>query len=173
MITIDIVTPYGLSEVQQQSVKSKISKIIERVLKEHIQNDIYGVYTPKVNGWKVRGKNGKLRTGTYQRRGDLINGVTTVYNFDDTFTITSNAIPSFSIRGNSISKNVGSELELLESGRLGILNYAWKTPPFSTGRFERPAVTNSEDEVKTSAEIHNEIKKSIEAIQGIVEVNIK
>lgn len=173
MITIDIVVPDDISEVQNQSIKSKISKIIEKVLKEHIQNDIYGVYTPKVNGWKVRGKNGKLRTGTYQRRGVLLDGITTVYNSDDTFTITSNAVPSFSIRGNRISTNIGSELELLESGNLGILNYAWHTSPFSTGKFERPAVANSEEEVKTSSIIQSEIEAAIKSVQNIVSIDIK
>lgn len=173
MITIDIVAPYELSEVQEQSVKNKISKIIERVLKEHIQNDIYNVYTPKVNGWKIRGKDGKLRTGTYQRRGVLLSGVTTVYNSNDTFTITSNAVPSFSIRGNRTSTSIGSELELLESGKLGILNYAWNTSPFSTGRFERPAVANSEEEVKTSTVIQNEIESAIKSVQDIISIDIK
>lgn len=114
------------------------------LLKKHIQEDIYNVYTPKPNAW-VNGT-------TYMRRHVLENNIvinTSNISGGAELFITSSAAASPSVvRGYSFKNRYnGAFLKLLESDNLGI----WKNG------FPRPAVTNTQREFDEG----NDIKEAI------------
>jgi hypothetical protein len=126
-------------------LKKDVFPVAKKIVKKHIQSDIYKAYTPTPNGW-VNGE-------TYKRRKLLPNTIEYIFVADDEMYITSNADASPSVvKGYSFqNRRPGAFLELLESGKMGI----WKKG------FPRPAISNAQKEIDNSTEITDAIQKGI------------
>lgn len=127
-------------------LKNDVAPVAKEILKKHIQSDIYGVYTPKPNGW-VNGQ-------TYQRRHILESNIverTSKTGRGATLLVSSYAPPSPPIiNGYAFTnKGGGSFLKMLEVGNMGF----WRK------NFPRPAVKNAQEEINNS----NEIKAAIQS----------
>lgn len=125
-----------------------IAPTAKKILRRHIEEDIYGVYTPKPNGW-VHGT-------TYKRRHVLERQITAIYSTQrsvHTLLVTSTAAPSPAIiKGWSFhNRRPGAFLQLLESGNMGI----WH------GGFARPAVSKTQQEYDNGILIPRLIQQSV------------
>ena len=121
-----------------------VAPYVEDILSEHIESDIYDVYTPKENGWV---------NGTYHRRHALTWNIASFIK-GDTLSTTSTAAPSASITG---ARTWGSEdgafFDLLASGNMGL----WR------GGFPRPAIPKAQAEVdKSITVIENLVQKGLD-----------
>jgi hypothetical protein len=137
-------------------LETDVAPVAEDILKRHIRDDIYGAYRPKTNGWVDEDGH----RATYERRNDLSNKVTSV--FEQTFTgttitVTSTEIPRHPVRKGfaktwwNHNRTTGSLLQLLESGNMGI----WR------GGFARPAVSNTQEAFETDRRINAAIKRGV------------
>ena len=124
----------------------EIAPVAEDIVRQHIQSDIYDVYTPIPNGW-VNGT-------TYKRRHVLDKSVYHSFISDDEIMITSNATASKSVvRGYSFhNRRPGSFLKLLETGRMGIWRHG----------FPRPAITKAQNEINKSSTIRHAIQSGLD-----------
>ena len=146
-------------EAARKILQKDVAKVGERILKEHIVDDIYGAYTPKKDGWVVGRVAGSSKVDwtrqTYQRRNDLPNSVMSILEADgQTLTITNDngkATPMPALYGSFHNRRPGSFLQLLESGNMGL----WR------GGFARPAVSNAQEEIDSSADIIAAIEQGI------------
>ena len=125
-----------------------IAPYVEDILSSHIESDIYGVYTPKPNGWV---------NGTYHRRHALTGGIQSVFD-GTTLSTTSVAAPSASVTGAATwGSRTGAFFDLLASGNMGL----WR------GGFARPAVDKAQAEVDGSMSVlENIFQKGLDAILG-------
>lgn len=125
-------------------LKKDVAPIAEKILRQHIEADIYGTYTPKLGAW--------VNGSTYQRRHVLENSVSSFID-GDVLTVTSTATASPSVvKGYSFSSEEdGAFLKLLEKGKMGI----WKNG------FPRPAVSNTQKDFKSNGELRAAIQKGI------------
>lgn len=125
-----------------------VAPVMEDIVKQHIRDDIYGVYTPIPNGW-VNGE-------TYQRRHVLEHSMYKELQGrnNDTVMVTSIASPSKSVvRGYSFhNRRPGMFLKLLEGPNMGI----WRNG------FPRPAISNAQKEIDNSKEIQSAIQNGID-----------
>lgn len=125
-----------------------IAPYVEDVLSAHIESDIYGVYTPKPNGWVH---------GTYHRRHALTGGIQSVFK-GDVLSTTSTAAPSPSVTGAATwGSSDGAFFDLLASGNMGL----WR------GGFPRPAIPKAQAEIDASMDILDRLfEKGLDAILG-------
>lgn len=139
------------SKKASEILQNDVAPVAENILKKHIKSDIYDVYTPKPNGW-VSGE-------TYKRRYVLEQSVTTIFQDKNTILVTStaNVSPSVLSGWSFHNRYPGAFLKLLEVGNMGIWN----------GGFPRPAVTNTQNEIDSSNEIKNAIRRGIKREIGI------
>lgn len=146
-------------EAAKKILQKDVAKVGKEILKEHIENDIYGAYTPKTNGWVIGREAGGSKVDwtrtTYKRRNDLPKSVIALMENDgQTLTITndnSKAVPRPALIGSFHNRRPGSFLQLLESGNMGL----WK------GGFARPAVSNAQREIDSSSDITLAIEQGI------------
>lgn len=141
----------AVSKAASTVLKNDVAPVAEDILVKHIKSDIYGVYTPKQNGWVTPGG-----TPTTYARRHVLEGAVTSYLIgnNDTLFVTSRATASQPIvKGYSFRNRYdGSFLKLLESGNMGI----WR------GGFPRPAVSNTQNEIDTSRKITSAIRQGIQ-----------
>lgn len=135
----------------KQILDKQVAPIAKRIVKEHIQTDIYDAYTPKENGWVLDGE-----PATYERRYSLLKRGTLYHTFikDDEILITNDvkAMPSI-VKGWSFRHRYpGAFLKLLEIGNMGI----WH------GGFPRPAISNAQKEIDKSSEIRKAIQRALD-----------
>lgn len=145
---------YGDWDELCNAAQEKLRTILDRevapaakeIVKKHIKNDIYDVYTPVPGGW-VNGT-------TYQRRHVLEDAMLHKFIHDDEILVTSNATASKSVvKGYSFhNRRPGSFLQLLESGRMGI----W------VKGFPRPAIGNAQKEIDRSSAIRDAIQSGLD-----------
>lgn len=136
----------GMNAVCKIILSEDVAPVATEILKRHIEQDIYGAYTPAENGW-VGGQ-------TYERRNSLLNSP-----FHKRFVgkneilITSSARPSPPVIKGSVFeyRQPGAFLEMIERGNMGI----WKKG------FPRPAVSNAQNEINNSSEILRVIEHGI------------
>lgn len=117
----------------QRILKQDVSPVVEDIVKQHIQTDIYDVYTPKAGAWLG---------GTYKRRHALEENIITLFPTPSISITTSTATASPSVvKGYSFrNRYPGAFLKLLESGNMGI----WKNG------FPRPVISNAQKNVDKS-----------------------
>ena len=125
-----------------------IAPYIEDILSAHIESDIYGVYSPKPNGWVH---------GTYHRRHALTGAIQSTFS-GGVLSTTSTAAPSPSITGaGTWGSAQGAFFDLLASGNMGL----WR------GGFARPAIPQAQAEVDASADVLDRLfEKGLDAILG-------
>lgn len=131
-----------------KAMEEYVAPFVEDVLSEHVESDIYDVYTPKENGWV---------NGTYHRRHALTWNIKSVVK-DGVMSTTSVAEPSRSITGAATwgSKD-GAFFDLLASGNMGL----WR------GGFPRPAIPKAQAEVDASiGTIETLLQRGLEYILG-------
>ena len=119
-------------------LRSDATPIAEQIVREHIESDIYGAYSPKAGGLF----GGIMYTEPYHRRHDLTSQVYAIYQGDDEILVTSYATGNVPVL-KSYSWNrgePGSFLKFIEEGSFGL----WKNG------FPRPAITNAQKEIDTS-----------------------
>lgn len=135
----------------KQILDKQVAPIAKRIVKKHIQTDIYDAYTPKEDGWVSGGKR-----ETYKRRYSLLKRGTLYHTFikDDEILVTNDvhAMPAI-VKGWSFRHRYpGAFLKLLEIGNMGI----WR------GGFPRPAISNAQKEIDKSSEIRKVIKRALD-----------
>lgn len=137
-IAKDISTLEKQIEADDDLIKSillnDIAPIVEDILLHHIQEDIYGAYSP------VR----------YERRYSLTRSIVTKLLDDNTILVTSNAQPNLPHHGWS-STGDGSFLHMLEVGNMGW----WKEG------FPRPAISNAQKEADNNPTIQAVINRRL------------
>ena len=133
-------------------MKEDVAPYVESVLKQHIKDDIYGVYQPKNGGW--------VRGSTYERRGELADKVVSLFPSEDELIVTSAENANDSVVPGYVFSNryEGSFLELLASGNMGI----WRNG------FSRPAVEIAQMDIDTSPDLDRIIAKGIKRVMGDV-----
>lgn len=129
-----------------------VAPVAEDILRKHIENDIYGAYTPKNGGWFA----GRLYDSPYGRRHVLEDSIRSEMENATSMMITSYATANQSlVPGYSFSNRYGGAfLQMLENGDMGI----WRKG------FPRPAVSNAQKEIDTSSQIQNAIKNGIKRV---------
>ena len=140
--------------VQQRCVTildKKVAPIAKEIVRKHIETDIYGVYTPKENGWVTTDG----EPTTYKRRYLLLKRGAIYHKFSkvDEIMITSNVTASPAVvKGWSFrNRYPGAFLKLLETGNMGI----WR------GGFPRPAIGNAQKEIDKSSQISRVIREEL------------
>ena len=125
-----------------------IAPYVEDVLSAHIESDIYGVYSPKPDGWVH---------GTYGRRHALTGGIQSVFK-GNVLSTTSVAAPSPSITGAATWGSAeGAFFDLLASGNMGL----WR------GGFARPAIPKAQAEIDGSMDVLDRLfEQGLNAILG-------
>ena len=135
-----------------------VAPVAEKILREHIQRDIYDAYTP-VSGGRFAGR---VFDGPYARRHVLERNVVSELTRPYELFITSTASPNrpllkgFRVYG---GKN-GGFLELLETGDMGI----WRRG------FPRPAVSLTQEELDRSPRIEKAIVAGLKREIGRVSI---
>lgn len=141
----------GINNDLKLILERDVAPIMEDILKEHIQSDIYDVYTPKEGAW--------VSGSTYQRRNDIASGVTHFFNKrENTVMVTSTTTASPAIRrGYSFhNRRPGVFLQMLGGGSMGFLD---KT---SAGKsFPRPALAKAQFEIETSGKVYAAIRRGL------------
>lgn len=139
-----------LTDAETKEVLEKyILPIMERILFEHIESDIYGAYTPKEYGW-IGGE-------TYRRRNSLISRMASYHEINGTTMMVTSAAEPENLWSGSVS-GYGAFLAILENGDMG----AWTD---ATGRrLPRPAISNAQKEVDESQEIEKAAERGIQAV---------
>lgn len=125
-----------------------IAPYVEDVLSAHIESDIYGVYSPKPDGWVH---------GTYSRRHALTGGIQSVFK-GNVLSTTSVAAPSPSVTGAATWGSAeGAFFDLLASGNMGL----WR------GGFARPAIPKAQAEIDGSMDVLDRLfEQGLNAILG-------
>lgn len=121
------------------------------ILRKHIEDDIYGVYTPKEGAW--------VRGSTYQRRHEMGKYIIPIDMPDGSVLVTTTYSPNTSVVHpdyHFYGFMEGGFLQLLESGNMGI----WR------GGFPRPAVSNAQDEFDHSSSVRYEINKALKNLEN-------
>ena len=127
------------------SVSEDVAREVEKILRKHIQSDIYGAYRPQSGMW-VYGT-------TYVRRSYLEDYVYHEILPDGTLLVSSNAVANQSIvPGYEFSNEENGFLQLLESGHMGI----WRNG------FPRPVIANAQKEADNSPVIRAIAEKGME-----------
>lgn len=134
-------------KILDEILEKDISVYTKAILSQHIWNDIYWAYTPKVGGWSSRYANTQGQhdaSGTYRRRYGLPRSVYSVLVESGVLMTTSDAKPRPPVkRSKSYPAQPGEFLLLLEgnssayNGGMGV----WQ------GGFPRPAVTRAQREI--------------------------
>jgi len=128
-----------------------VAPIAKEIVRKHIEDDIYGVYTPKENGW-VTPKGEKT---TYERRYLLLQRGAIYHEFSqsDEIMVTSRVTASPAVvKGYSFrNRYPGAFLKLLETGDMGI----WRSG------FPRPAIRNAQEEIDNSRKISSAIRQAL------------
>lgn len=147
-----------LTEAVQHRCKTILDKdvapIAKKIVRNHIETDIYGVYTPRDLGWV----DSNWLRATYERRYSLLKRGAIYHKFttdkSDEIMITSDAKASPAVvKGWSFRhRYAGAFLKLLETGNMGI----W------SGGFPRPAIGNAQKEINRSSEIRRVIQQGLD-----------
>lgn len=126
-----------------------VKPVMQKILLEHIKEDIYGAYSPKQYAW--------IGGTTYQRRNSLLNEGAIESEIDgNTIYVTSGATTMGLFSEGSWVGGPGSFLAMLEEGDMG----AWTRV---TGRrLPRPALTKAQKEVDKSQAIQSAVEKGFE-----------
>lgn len=148
-------------------LRRDVAPIVEKIVKDHIEKDIYGAYSPKPGAWKLSKIKQSVRgvyedrvkddtnKDTYKRRHTLTDDVYSEMSGanNDTLLTTTNTAPSPSVvPGWSFhNRRQGAFLQLLESGNMGI----WKSG------FPRPAIGNAQKEIDNSSRVSRAIENGI------------
>lgn len=147
---------YGNWDALARATQKKLNNTLEKIkpqaveiVKQHIKDDIYNAYTPKVGAW-VNGT-------TYKRRGMLKRVSGTISKAESTLYITNNATPSSPIiKGYSFRpEGSGAFLKMLSVGKMGIFKRGTKFP--------RPALENAVAEMENSESFHRHIQLCIDS----------
>ena len=169
----------SIDAVIKATLEKKIGKQVWKVLKDHIDKDVYDVYTP--NGRWVWGTPQDSATNGYQRRRKtgLLNESDKYINVDHaagtnmwSLRVSTNAHPSKSVLGDTWNHHVGGFLRLLEEGDLGFWTSSQSQNMTRKGerkRFPRPVITNAQEEAdrnksKYEADLYAAINKAISKI---------
>ena len=149
-------------EAAAAAIESKFSEILDNyvaaavkeLLVEQVQNDVYGAYAPKPNGWISDDHKTRI---TYQRRNSLL----AVSAYDNTVSgnmmeVFSTAEPSPSVWGGATTGANGGFLQLLGEGSCG----CW------AGGFNRPAVPHAQARVLGDGRVINAIETALQAYFG-------
>lgn len=160
--------PSSLDAVIKNVLEKKIGEKVWKILKDHIEKDVYDAYKPngrwvwgtaqddEVNGYQRRREKGLLNeAGKYifvDRDGDLWG-----------LRVSTKARPSESVLGYKWTHHTGGFLALLEKGDLGFWSRSGNSV---THPFPRPVITNAQDEAMShmpeyEAEIYAAINKAI------------
>lgn len=145
----------SLTDVVQERCVDILDKVVAPIAKEivrkHIDEDIYSVYTPIKNGW-VSSDGEPI---TYKRRNLLLKNGSIYHRFSaaDEIMITSDVTASPAIiKGWSFHRRYpGAFLKLLETGNMGI----WRRG------FPRPAIRNAQREIDNSSKIRRAIRQEL------------
>ena len=147
----------SLADAVQQRCKTILDKdvapIAKKIVRQHINDDIYEAYTPKENGWV----SSDGTPTTYKRRNLLLKRGAIYHEFttkkNDEIIITSKVTASPAVvKGWSFhNRYPGAFLKLLESGNMGI----WH------GGFPRPAIGNAQKEIDKSPQINAVIQAGL------------
>ena len=166
----------SLDAVIRTALEKKIGEKVWKVLKDHIEKDVYAAYKPEGEwGWGT--KQDSLHDG-YQRRREkgLLNEADKYIDVDYNagtdvwrLRVSTNAQPSESVLGQSWKPYVGGFLRLLEEGNLGFWSKSfdnWYHMSRVTHPFPRPVITNAQEEAnqnrsKYEAELYAAINKAI------------
>lgn len=116
-----------------------VAPVVEDILRKHIQDDIYGAYSPT----------------SYVRRGSLTGTITSRMIADDELLVTAISQPNAPAHGWA-SSGEGAFLYMLEVGDLGW----WRKG------FPRPAISNAQKEVDASAAVERAKKAGIKRVMG-------
>jgi len=146
----------GLVTAVEGSIKDillvDVAPVAEDILKKHIESDIYGAYAPKNGGWFA----GRHYESAYSRRHVLESSLKSTMENATSMLVTSSAPANQSlVPGYSFSNRYdGGFLQMLENGDMGI----WRKG------FPRPAVSNAQKEIDSSAKIRAAIKNGIKRV---------
>lgn len=140
----------GLTDAEAKEVLEKyVLPIMERILLEHIESDIYGAYTPKEYGW-IGGK-------TYKRKYSLTSRMALYHEVHSTnMMVTSLAEPENLWGG--FDGSYGGFLAILEDGNMG----AWSSVTGMT--LPRPALSNAQKDVDQSKELDAAAERGVQII---------
>lgn len=142
----------GIDRDLKVILERDVAPIMEEILREHIESDIYGVYTPEEGAW-VNGT-------TYQRRHTLSAGVMHFFNKrENQINVTSNVTASPAVvTGYSFhNRRPGVFLQMLENGDMGFL---WRSPRVMS-TFPRPALSNAQEEINNNPRILDAIRRGL------------
>lgn len=164
----------SLDAVIRTALEKDIGKKVWKILKAHIEKDVYDAYKP-TGVWVWGTKQDSYYSG-YKRRLEkgLLNEADKYINVDHdagtdvwTLKVTTNAQPSESVLGWSWKPHEGGFLRLLEEGNLGFWSRSveWYRKDFNHP-FRRPVITNAQEEAnqnrsKYEAELYAAINKAI------------
>lgn len=146
--------PSSLDAVIKNTLEKQIGEKVWKILKDHIEKDVYEVYTPSF--YERRRENGLLNESDKyifaDRDGDLWR-----------LRVSTNARPSPSVLGTTWVHHTGGFLALLEKGDLGFWSRSGNSV---THPFPRPVITNAQDEAmkhmpEYEAELYAAINKAI------------
>lgn len=152
--------PSSLDAIIKNVLEKKIGEKVWKILKDHIEKDVYEVYTPST--YQRRRQNGLLNEADkyifVDHDGDLWG-----------LRVSTNARPSPSVLGTTWVHHTGGFLALLEEGDLGFFTkqYSYNmVRPGEKKRFPRPVITNAQDEAmkhmpEYEAELYAAINKAI------------
>jgi len=168
----------SLDAVIRTTLEKKIGEKVWKVLKDHIEKDVYDAYTP--SGEWVWGTPQDSETDGYQRRRNsgLLNESDKYINVDHvsgtdvwSLRVSTNARPSKSVLKSTWNHHVGGFLRLLEEGDLGFWTRTQSQNMTREGekkRFPRPVITNAQEEAnKNRSKYEAELRAAIEkAISG-------
>ena len=139
-----------LTAAEAKEVLEKyVQPVIEKILLQHIQSDIYGAYSPKQYAW-IGGQ-------TYRRRGSLLSRMALYHEINGSTIVVTSAAEPEDLLGSGVS-GYGAFLAILENGNMGFWSRA-------TGRsLPRPALSAAQEEVDNSSEIEEAAQRGIEAV---------
>lgn len=125
------------SSIIKELLMRDVAPVVEQILIKHIQDDVYGAYSPSF----------------YSRRNALLNSVYSMMIDDHTLLVTNSAKPDKPAIGWNGNKP-GSFMKMIEVGNMGW----WKKG------FARPAISNAQREVDTSGEVSAAILKGMKRV---------
>lgn len=162
-----------LEAVIKQTLEKKIGEQVWKILKDHIEEDVYNAYQPGGRwSWGASYPYGSEYNG-YQRRrsGGLLNESDKYINVMHAagsdrwlLRVSTTATPSESVLGHSWSHHVGGFLALLEKGDLGFWSRTMDkyNQTDVTHPFPRPVITNAQQEADSNkARYQEELYKAI------------
>jgi len=144
----------GINNDIQTILERDVAPIMEEILREHIQSDIYDVDadTPKEGAW--------IHGTTYHRRHVLESSIIHYFNKRETqINVTSRATASPSVcKGWSFhNRRPGVFLQMLENGDMG---FVMKSPRVAS-TFPRPALSNAQEEINGNPLILDAIRRGL------------